>query len=149
MQVTSDFNINEFKVSDKFPELAKEIDFSIKDINIIRLHCQAILQPLRNIFGKISILSAKRSIKLNKAVKGYWDSDHLHSCASDIVPDESNIYTVFDFLIDPDNFMQFRQAILYIDKGFIHVSSNIPGRDYKREVLISEKGEYRHHESML
>ena len=78
LQLTENFLLHEFAVSRDFPELADEIDFTDIEVERLRFACAAYLQPLRNRFGKVIILSGKRSPELNAVVGGAISSDHLY-----------------------------------------------------------------------
>ena len=104
-------------------------------IDRLRLGCEMLLQPLRDSLGAIRVNSALRSHSLNEKVGGSQDSDHLYCVAYDIVPVESNLYVTFAMAY---SILPYRQLILYTKKRFIHVSYNVPNREYKREAFTIE-----------
>ena len=54
----------------------------------LRALCTEVLEPLRRRVGRVIITSGYRCQKLNKAVGGVWNSQHLKGEAADIfVPD--------------------------------------------------------------
>ena len=57
-------------------------------LNLIRL-CQHVLEPVRRRYGHpLVITSGFRCTRLNRAVGGAWNSQHLSGCAADIrMPD--------------------------------------------------------------
>ncbi len=132
MELTKHFNYSEFISSKQYPELASKLKLDSSEKLIIRLLCQSILQPIRDEFGKVEIVSGKRSIELNNKVKGSATSDHLYCSAADIstlayLPD------VYEWIIK--NHLPYRQLILY-DRS-IHVAINIPCKDYKHQAWIN------------
>ena len=138
-QITSNFTLQEFAVSQDHPDLASKIEFTEADIHIITNHCRNILEPIRKRFGLVKILSGKRSQELNSAIKGEKDSDHLYSCATDIFMPNVNMYNAYLWI---KNNLPYRQVIWYPAENFVHVSSNIPERNFKHEYLIKRGGLY-------
>lgn len=126
MLLTQNFNLGEFKVSKDFPSLAAKTTFT--DLDKVKLYyiCATILQPLRDLFGQVVILSGKRSSALNTAAKGSNLSDHLFrfvSCATDFTC--ANVHGAY--LYASLNFFQsFGQLIYYPEDNFIHVSLPTP-----------------------
>lgn len=54
----------------------------------LRALCTEVLEPLRRRVGRVIVISGYRCQKLNKAVGGVWNSQHLKGEAADIfVPD--------------------------------------------------------------
>lgn len=102
-----------------------------------------VLQPIRNKFGRIRILSGYRSPKLNIKIGGSSTSNHCRGEAADIEPLENNVK-----LIDIVNFinskLEFRWLICeYFPQGWIHIDyregSNIKGiklKDKKHDYII-------------
>lgn len=78
-----------------------------------------ILQPLRDHYGKvITVNSGYRCARLNKAVKGNINSDHLRGMAADITG--LNARELYDSasLLD----LPFKQLIYYPSQRFVHIS---------------------------
>jgi zinc D-Ala-D-Ala carboxypeptidase len=141
-QLSPNFTLDEFKVSAQYPELAKKIKFSTVDIHQLKLFCTTILQPIRNEFGVVNILSGKRSPELNSAVGGSSNSDHLTCCAADFTIDNHNLFDVYNWII-LESGITFRQLIYYVDKRFIHISINSSAKEFKNnQSLLSVKGTY-------
>jgi hypothetical protein len=141
-KITKNFSLNEFKVSAVRPDLAEKITFTKVDERNIELLCIIFLQPLRDEFGYIKVLSGKRSHELNKAIGGSANSDHLKANAVDIVPltntinGENTISKMWKMIIR--NKSCIGQAILYIDNHaknqFIHIS--LPTKQHCGEMLL-------------
>jgi|TARA_Y100000034_G_scaffold17956_1_gene19801 hypothetical protein len=139
------FSTNELTVSSSYPELALKIKPMAKHLDIAELLVDSVLHPLRLGFGVCIIDSWIRSKELNHKVGGSEDSDHLYGNAVDprflYVDDPMKIFKhIFDMN------MPIRQCILYLykkPKPQLHISINIPGREYKNDFLISrEPGKY-------
>ena len=138
------FKQNEITVSSRFPELASKIQLKAKHLDIATLFVDSVLQPLRLRFGQCTIDSWLRSEELNKKVGGSLDSDHLYGCAVDPRFNKNiDPLEVFKFIYETK--IPIRQCIIYMFQKPIqlHVSINIPGREYKNDFLLSyEPGQY-------
>ena len=138
--ITKNFQLREFKVSASFPELASKIKFTNQDLMVIEILCLRVLQPVRDKFGALKILSGKRNELLNEKVKGSPTSDHLTANACDFTP-ISGVTTdlVFDWIVE-DSGIDFRQIIYYTDENFIHVSCNVPFKTRRNDRFVKENG---------
>lgn len=141
MPLTKSFKLSEFAVSKDHPFVASLINFSEADKAKLFYLCSLILQPVRDQFGPVKILSGKRSPELNKAVGGVVYSDHLFkfvSVAADFTCPDIDIERVWHW-IQGDNWLKrknrqpFGQLIYYPSKNFIHVS--LPTPKHHGEVL--------------
>ena len=81
--------------------------------------CQFILQPARDMFGRIDISSGYRSPEVNDAVGGSKSSQHMRGQSSDIVPYRADLNDVYMWIMDN---LTYGQNIVYQDRGFIHIS---------------------------
>ena len=92
-----------------------------------------VLDPLRELYGKpIKVNSGYRSPKVNAAVKGAKNSDHLYGYAADITAGNKTENCIL-FQLIRDNFT-FRQLINEYDYSWIHVSFN--EKDNKKQILV-------------
>lgn len=140
IRVSDNFYSHEFAVSEDYPDLAKKIIITAEYIKILMLLCESNLQPIRDRFGVVNIISGIRSKELNSAIKGSRHSDHLLAQAADISLPNTNMLTVFKWLYGYK--FHYRQLIWYPEQNFIHISINIPGRPFKNETFVKEKGDY-------
>lgn len=109
----------------------------------LRNLCVNVLQPLREAIGHpIQITSGYRSPKVNKAVGGAKNSDHLYGMASDIqlfVNGVNKNQLLFDMILQLK--LPFRQMIDEFgsdnEPAWIHISYN--EKDNKRECLRARK----------
>lgn len=121
------FTINEFEKSAKACQLG--IDNTIPSLqrkNIEKL-VNLVLDPLREaIKTPIIISSGYRCPRLNKAVGGVQNSQHMDGLAADITFQERDDYCflVYILLKSPNHpYKQYiDQCIYYKKKGFVHVS---------------------------
>lgn len=137
------FNYSEWLVSDSYPEIAKRMTLSDSEKEIIKLQVESLEQPLRNRFGKVRIVSGKRSPELNSKIKGEENSDHLTCNATDTIYLEvKDQLEVFKYIVKSN--LPYRQVIFYPEANtpFIHKSINIPGKPYKHEAFIKRGSSY-------
>ena len=128
MRYSADFEEWEFKVSSDHPKVADKMKLRPYQRQRLIFLCESILQPVRDDFGYIEILSGKRTKTLNKLTKGSAkDSDHLYCIAADIFPRDASLGSVYYFI---KNHLPYRELILH--KNSIHVSVNIPKRIWKK-----------------
>lgn len=124
--VSPHFRLEEFAVSRDYPDLAKVIKFTSSDDIKLWVLCSTILEPLRERFGPIRVLSGKRTPELNEAIGGSVGSDHLFemvSCAADITSRAPlNCFR----LIRRSMPFGFGQLIWYKKQNFFHVSLPTP-----------------------
>lgn len=121
------FTINEFEKSEKACQLG--IDNTIPSIqkkNIEKL-VNLILDPLRETLNvPIIISSGYRCPRLNKALEGAPNSQHMDGLAADITFKKKDVdcYRAFCLLDSPNHpYRQYiDQCIYYEYRGFIHVS---------------------------
>ena len=148
--LTKNFSVKEFTVSDRFPDVADEIIFSIDDQIKAFYMSRIVLQPLRDTFEKsIKITSGKRSVELNRLVGGVATSDHLwkdETCAVD--------FKFYDYNFNKNNLMStFRmlkdkfktcvgQVIFYRNADLTprHIHLSLPSKNHFGEFLFKEAG---------
>jgi uncharacterized protein YcbK (DUF882 family) len=127
LKLTDNFQLEEF-LRDNIPTVA--------ETERLKLLCEALMQPIRNKFGKIDILSGLRSTEVNQLVGGAINSDHLYGAACDFSSHIVILRPIYDWIIDAK--LHYRQLIYYPDKNFIHISINYPGKSYKNGAWIHE-----------
>lgn len=121
------FTINEFEKSAKACQLG--IDNTIPSLqkkNIEKL-VNLVLDPLREALEvPIIISSGYRCPRLNKAVGGVPDSQHVEGLAADITFQKRDTYCYWAYCLLKSSNHPYRQyinqCIYYEKKGFIHVS---------------------------
>lgn len=137
IQLTKNFNMREFTLSDKAKELKIQNVPSQSDMVNIRRLVEHILQPIRDKFGPISISSGYRCKTLNKAVGGSKNSHHMIGMAADIKMD--NMKEVFVYIAKNMMFTQLIWEYGTINEpAWIHVSYD--PKNLKKEVLRKVKG---------
>lgn len=105
--------------------------------NLERL-CVNILQPVRDQFGPIYVLSGYRSKELNKAVNGSIHSNHLIGCAADIEPINEDV-TLLDILEWIDNNLKYRELIAeFYPYGWNHVAYRQDQNNYQLKLRDQE-----------
>jgi len=87
----------------------------------IELLATFVLQPIRDHFGPIKVLSGYRCPELNKAIGGSPTSNHILGQAADIEPFDKDI-SLIDIIEFISRNLQFRNCILeYPPGGWIHI----------------------------
>ena len=138
--VTMHFTIEELYAS----ETAKRLNIDNKPttqklINLVYLAAY-VLEPLRVAMGKpIRISSGYRCEKLNKAVGGVYNSQHLKGQAVDICIDGDITFgrNIFDYI---KNHLPFDQLIWEHDRSgtyWVHVSFVFPDFGRNRKQVIN------------
>jgi hypothetical protein len=137
MKLTDDFSLSEFTRS-RFAN-GNHVKPNCAQVYCIRVLCKEVLQPLRDIFGRIKINSGIRDRIVYRRMKkaGYnpsATSDHF--CFSDINPYGTGAADIVPV-----------QVIIYPDMGFIHIGNawksvfgKIPKPKRKERFLVKYKG---------
>jgi len=138
------FRLREFFVSSKYPDYMEGIKILPSQVNVITLGVQSVLDPIAiamsNSQGNrvpIIITSGFRTVKLNDLIGGANNSDHLSFCAVDIMAPGISSISFRDEILSLLPMLPIRQLIAYKKKPHVHVSWNIPGFKYKREVFTA------------
>ncbi len=143
MQLSNNFTLNEFLISQTASRLGIDNtppEFVIENLKAL---CHNILQPLRDNYGPVVVTSGYRCPELNKAIGGAVNSQHLEGKAADIhIPSLSN-----DNLarIIAANF-EFDQVILEFytlgkpNSGWVHVSYNTAGNKKEELTAVKQNG---------
>lgn len=127
MRLSKNFTLAELtKTNTGIPNIPSDIE-----VERLRLLCNKVLQPLRDIYGSpIIVNSGYRSQQVNKAVGGVPSSQHCRGEASDITAgSRERNRRLFEIL----KTMEFDQLISY-DYRFLHVSYTIC-RENRKQIL--------------
>lgn len=129
MQLSENFKLGEFYVSDTYPALAKAIERTPEDAATLKELCVKIIQPIRDQLKKgIHINRGKASKELNDLVGGQETSQHLFAEAADLGVVNQDAWAVYQFVrFDSDIQKALGQCIIYINANntvahFVHVS---------------------------
>lgn len=101
-----------------------------------------VLQPIRNKFGRIRIVSGYRSYELNRAVGGSKYSNHMCCQAADIEPvsDKVSLLDIVEYVVKN---LEFRNVILeWPSLGWVHADYR-EGANVKRLKLKDRKHNYK------
>jgi zinc D-Ala-D-Ala carboxypeptidase len=137
MQLSNNFSLEELIHSNT--AIAKKIDQtpSAEVIENLTLLARQVLQPIRIKFGPVKISSGYRSEKLNKALKGAKNSQHVTGNAADIDLGKEMNKQVFEWIREN---LDWDQLIDENDFSWVHVS--IVAKGNRREVLQMKDGKY-------
>lgn len=132
-QITENFKLFEFILSYTQKKLKISNEPSEEIIKNLKLLCENVLQPLRNLVNKpIRILSGYRCKELNDAVGGSKNSQHMFGKAADICIEGISNQEIFaiikkDFVFDQLILEKVREGVP--GSGWIHVSYNAEKND--------------------
>lgn len=117
MKLTNNFKLEEFTRSNKAKEKGIKNVPNQTQINNLKILCENLLQPLRDIYQEPFIItSGFRNPELNKAVGGVSTSQHMTGQAADVkVKDPRKLLSALR-----QSGLNFDQAILY--NTFLHLS---------------------------
>lgn len=138
--VSKNFRLRELERSDQHPELVEGVPDELLP-DAIKL-VVTLLQPLRERFGKIEILSGYRPPKLNRAIGGSASSQHMRAQAADLVFHDVATSDVFKRLRAEWHTLPAGQIIHYPMQGFLHVA--LPSKAYPiTTCFVSQDGALR------
>lgn len=144
MQLTKNFPLWELLRSQTVTRLgyAEQFNPSPAIIDNLRLLCEHVLQPLRDKLGRaIFVNSGYRSPKVNQAVNGSANSQHLTGQAVDI---EAGHLTIEQLYQKVKNFdLPFDQLIQEFDQ-WVHVSYNPAGGRRQCLRAVRENGKVKY-----
>lgn len=135
-RLSENFWLYECLVSRDHPQVAEKLNPSAYQIDCLKLLFESCWQPVRDKWGRIDMGSVFRSQELNLLVAGSDKSDHLIAAAGDGVPRKAWIWRVYRWIVRKN--LPYRQCIWYKDRGFIHISVNVPGKRWKHEHWIDK-----------
>lgn len=140
IKLSKDFSLNELVHSTTAEKLSIKNAPDQEIINNLKLLAATVLQPARDVFGKPLIIhSGYRCEKLNAAVGGMVNSDHVKGLAADFTIAGVPLKQVFE-TIQQHKEIAFGQMIFEdLDKDrygdeWIHISCGS-----KREALLAQK----------
>ena len=133
-KLSASFYLDEFTISQEAERHGYKNEPNEKQIENLRLLCVNVLQPLREIINvPIFINSGFRSLDVNTAVGGRFNSQHLEGKAADFVVHSMNLIDVFNILLQ----RLYYDQLIYEFGKWIHVSWN--GELNRKDVMISRK----------
>jgi len=151
LQLSKDFKLKEFAVSDSHPELAKLIIFDEIERWKLFYLAHMILQPVRDNFNqRMRITSGKRSRELNSAIKGSSTSQHIFGEAADWVfannfQNSFRLPNAYEYIVERLQY-NWHQVILYLADDyrprFIHVALPSLLTDKPNQAMLHYKGNY-------
>jgi hypothetical protein len=122
-KISTNFYDWELVVSAEHPHLitpVEDLDFETV-ANAMRLVLD-VMQPARDVAGRLDVLSFCRSLQLNDAVGGVADSDHLDGLACDFRPALLTAVEFFEMARDGLLECAWDKLNLYTETDTLHVS---------------------------
>lgn len=139
MQLTKNFTLEEMLRSQTATRLNITEQFNPPQevVNNLTVLCKKLLQPLRDKLRKaISVSSGYRCAKVNKAIGGAINSQHLKGQAADISVGGFTTEQLYQRIKNSD--LAFDQLIQEFDQ-WVHVSYNPIAKDNRRQCLRAVK----------
>lgn len=139
------FTINELTKSAAAKNLGIDNTPNLEIKNNLWRLIKEVLQPIRDAWGQpIIVTSGYRCQKLNRAIGGAINSDHVYGCAADIhtVTDtRDDNKKLFDLIIKlkDEGVITCRQIIDEYNYNWIHVSINNNYNKYKENQILHIK----------
>ena len=101
-------------------------------IENLRALCTEVLEPLRQRVGRVIITSGYRCKKLNKAVGGVWNSQHLKGEAADIFVPNTETAMRYGNILEQHSAVQqlLLEPLGAKQKRWIHVDINDKNRTF-------------------
>jgi hypothetical protein len=147
IQLSNNFNLSEFIRSDTARRLGVKNEPS--DVEIVRLGllCETILQPLRDHFGPVSVLSGYRCPVVNSAVGSSNRSAHPWGFAADVLIPGATSRQVVEWV--RDNVDDYDQAIdEFGEWAHLAIAQPVTG-EHRRQVLEAYTIEQSTHYRMI
>lgn len=139
MRLTPHFRLIEFTQSATAQRLGITNDPDINAMASLQVLCEQVLEPLREHVGEpVIISSGYRCPKLNAAVGGVKNSQHMKGEAADIhMPDLDKLKDWFVWLMNNTNFDQLilERASPTSDHWWIHVSCKLNPKRNRHQVI--------------
>lgn len=141
--LTPHFQLGEFVRSGTATRLGIDNMPGAEAIASLRALCVNVLEPLRQRYGRIIITSGYRCPRLNKAVGGAQQSQHMRGEAADIyIASSEKMQKYATFIADNTNFDQLiiekRRGCRGAERRWLHVSYTSL-RANRHEVLTCKK----------
>ena len=118
------------------------------ETSFLKILAVFLLQPIRDKWGKLTMLSGFRCVAVNAAVGGSPTGQHPLGQAGDFTPEEADFVDVYEWIVNKSG-LHFGSCIIYPDRNFIHISLPRTNKG-DNQALIHYEGEYLlYSESML
>ena len=140
MKLTPNFSSSEFEVTS-----TALVNMLPKDyIPRVAALCTAILQPIRDRFGPVTVTSGYRSPEVNATVGGSSGSQHVTAEACDFYCPDQPTYDVWDYIVKMAAMdWPVDQAIWYKETtGHIHISHTTRKKNRRQLLLKKKDGSY-------
>ena len=142
MQLTKNFQLSEFLVSQTAERLRLDNTPNAQNIANLKLLCEKVLQPIRDNFNKpVVITSGFRSVAVNRAIGGSTKSQHMQGQAADFTIPSIDNYQLAKWI---EASLNYDQLILEFytggNTGWIHVGYS--PRHLNQELTINRFGTF-------
>jgi hypothetical protein len=142
VRLSKNFKLREFLVSQEATRKGMVVVPSEAELENLRRLCVEVLQPVRDLYGRMQITSGLRPTWLNNMVGGSQSSAHIYGCAADVeFLDFDNSY-VFGHLHDfTGHNLPVDQIIAeFLPEGWIHFGIARVGAHPRGQYLRAKHG---------
>ena len=125
MKLSNNFSLSEFTSSPTADRLGIDNTPDKEATDNLQELVTFVLQPLRDLYGSITITSGYRSPELNKAIGGSTTSDHCLGCAADFEVQSQDNRVMAQWIANNLDFKQLILEFYHADdmhSGWIHCS---------------------------
>ena len=142
MKLTEHFTLEELTHSNTADRLHIDNKPNKKQISELKRLCETVLEPIRIKYNQpIIVTSGYRCPKLNAAINGASNSQHVTCTAADIKPKYGSVKNLFDFIVDmiDSDEIEVRQLIDEHNYTWIHISINDRYHGYRKNQILHLK----------
>ena len=142
MKLTEHFTLEELIHSNTADRLHINNTANKKQISELKRLCETVLEPIRIKYNQpIIVTSGYRCPKLNAAINGASNSQHVTCTAADIKPKYGSVKNLFDFIVDmiDNDEIEVRQLIDEYNYSWIHISINDRYHGYRKNQILHLK----------
>lgn len=146
IKISENFNLEDYFVSVEYPEIAKTMSVQLWQLENIWTLNNMVIQPVRKLLAEpLRMLSGLRTEGLNKLIdNSSKTSDHMLGAAADITSKKIQLNPMLIANLINNERLPTRQIIFYPEKGFIHLSINVPQQAGKKNQFLAYKsGSYQ------
>lgn len=138
IRLSKNFTLNELLLSQTAIQMNRPVEANEEEIENLKRLCVEVLQPIRDEFGPVYVISGLRPLWLNNAVGGSLTSDHLYGRAADFNLQGMKAREACIAISRLLPSLPYKQMIQEFN-SWVHISIPAYGTEPKREQLTASK----------